>query len=508
VKLSTFFPGWAVRRERARRELEVLETRRFQTQSTFRRGAFDASSADSALAPAAFDLRQQSRHLAENHDLYVSILNELCDQIVGTGLHIEPMGVSNRGRALKRWNEDMARVWSDWIEHPEATGELSWTEAQRRVCWGWIQDGERFIRHLTSGYPFAQGQLRYVFSVLEPDYCPVDESVNAGTRFDNQVVQGIKHDEWGRPEVYFFYKEHPGDNLRPLSSRLDLIEVPAAEVTHLKFTRRWPQVRGQPLAHACFRRLSKIDMYEDYELDAANVGATLAAAITKDIDLAPAGADAIGGGDQRTLQLTSGSIYELLPGESVSTISADRPNPEVSNFRAVMLRAAAGGAGTKYSTVARDFNSSYSAARQEMVEGDAHYLALRDGFVSGFLRPVYQRVVRAAMQAGRVELPATTTFERATRLEVAGPGVAWIDPLKEAQADVLLINERLASRKQILRKRGTDPLQLAIQLEAEAAEDPDDDATRPSEGPTDADEGGDAPVDQSGSEDGERSYLN
>lgn len=466
--LSRLFPAWALKREISRRRLEVLAERRFKTKSTYRRLATDTSSADSALAPAAADLRARSRHLAENHDLYIAILSELVSQIVGTGLHVEPMGVSNTGRRLQRWNEQAQRVWDDWTEYPESTGEVCWHALQRHVAWAWLQDGEVFLQHVTNGYPWKPRQLRYVVAQLEADYCPIDWTP-ANPR-QEQWVQGISHDQWGRPTVYHFFKEHPGNLLRPWANNLELREVPASEVTHLKFTRRWPQVRGQPIAHAAFNRLADLAEYEQSEQIAAKVGATLAAFLEKDLDLAGPQTGAQGDASQRIMEMAAGSVYELLPGEKVATVKSERPNPELTNFRASQLRAATGGAHVKYSTVARDYSGSYSAARQEMVEAEGRYMELREHYVRHFLQPVYRRVMRAALMAGRLELPATTTFERACQFEVAGPGVPWIDPLKEAQADVLLLEHRLASRAQILRKRGVDPVQLAMQLEVEDAE--------------------------------------
>ncbi len=517
--LADLFPRWALRRALARQQLAVLESRRFQTQSTYRKLATDQASADSALAPAIRDLRARSRHLAENHDLYVAILQELVSQVVGTGLYVEPMGVSVTGRPLKRFNETAQRVWEDWTEHPEATGLLSWTESQRKVAWAWFQDGEVFIQHVTAGYPWREGQLRYTYAQVEADYCPVD-TYTVGRQLQAGAVQGIEHDQWGRPTRYWFFEEHPGDTLvgRPAPT-LKTVAVPAEQITHLKFTRRWPQVRGQPLAHAAFNRLADLADYEQSELIAAKVASNLTAFIQRDVELAGPSVGAIGNAEQRTLQMAPGMVYELLPGETVGSIVPERPNPELTNFRAAQLRAASGGCGVKYSTVARDYIASYSAARQEMVEGEGHYMELRSYFVDHFIRPVYQRVIRAAVLAGRLQLPNTTSFERATRLEIAGPGIPWIDPLKEAQADVLLLNERLASRASILRKRGVDPVKLAMQLEAEDEDEPDDQAPPPApeveddDAQSEADDGdadqvGAAPGSEPGEADRERRLIN
>lgn len=494
--LSTLFPKWALQRALLRHQLELAE-RRFKVHSTFR--PFDSATAspDSAIAPALTDLRSRSRYLSENHDIYVGFLEELVNQIVGTGLDLEPMGVSTTGRKLQRFNEQALRVWKAWTEHPEVTGEIDWFELQRKLCWAWLADGEIFIRHITGGSYNFEGDVPYVLEVLESDYCPVNQLVVTNNT-SQEAILGIKHDQWNRPTQYLFYPEHPGDTLRPLGVTLDnLKRVPASEVTHIKFTRRWPQTRGQPAMHSCFNRIQDLHDYEEYERIAAKAVGSWAVFLRKDPELYGDTIGALGDEEQRTLQMSPGMIQELLPGEEPVTHSVNRPNPELTNFRDSQVRAIASGAGTKFSTPARKWETSYTAMRTEAVDLEVGYLKLRGYFVSKALRETYQRVIRAAELRGLLVVPRTASFDSATRIEVNGPGIPHVDPKNEVEADLLEIAAELNSKTAVMRKRGRDPLKVKAQIEAEH----DDEDASEGEEPADPIQGGDSGEGESGDED-------
>ena len=70
------------------------------------------------------------------------------------------------------------------------------------------------------------------------------------------------------------------------------------------------------------------------------------------------------------------------------------------------------------------------------------------------------------------------------------PGVPWIDPLKETQADVLAVEKRLASRTQVIRNRGGDPDVVEEQIKQERERDREAGIAGP--GPDAEQPGGDA----------------
>jgi len=106
--------------------------------------------------------------------------------------------------------------------------------------------------------------------------------------------------------------------------------------------------------------------YEESERIAAKVAADLTWFIQRTSEYQ--GPQDVNTDSRRELKMAAGAGFTLLPGETVGTIKSERPNSDLVNFRSAMLRAVAGGTGTRYSSIARDYNGTYSAQRQELVE--------------------------------------------------------------------------------------------------------------------------------------------
>jgi lambda family phage portal protein len=223
------------------------------------------------------------------------------------------------------------------------------------------------------------------------------------------------------------------------------------------------QARGLSIFRRVITRLEDVKDYEESERIAAKVAASMAAAIKKgspDI-YEPATTT----GEPRELRLRPGMIFDdLLPGESIETIDSKRPNPELSNFRNGQLRAVAAGIGVSYSSLARDYNGTYSAQRQELVEQAPAYKILSDQFVSQFIQPVWEAFVTLAVTARLVKIPAELDRRTLTDAEFRAPAMPWIDPLKEANANAQLMAGHTASPQQMIRDRGDNPIDVLNQI--------------------------------------------
>ena len=208
------------------------------------------------------------------------------------------------------------------------------------------------------------------------------------------------------------------------------------------------------------QRLRDIHDYEDSERIAARVAADMTAFVKRTGDFQGTIDTDI---SKRLLQMGAGSIWELLPGEDVGTINSNRPNSGLADFRNAMMRAVAAGTGTRYSAIARDYNGTYSAQRQELVEATVHYRALFKVMVNAWYKPLW----REFLEQTPVRLSAAADPATFDRVEFRPPALPWIDPVKEAQAWQLLVDAELESRTEIIRSRGRDPKQVREEIEQE-----------------------------------------
>lgn len=452
--LERYFPGLALRRMKARIWLEQAKRVYDAAKgSSYRVGPTDRRSADAVMEHAGTRMRQWARHLDENHDLSIGVLDVLVNNVVGTGIAIEPMVRDNAGDPAEAVNAGIRRLLKEWAARPEVTGELPFGEAQRLLCRAWLRDGEALVQHVLGSRFRHYSEVPYSIELVEADLMPFEPVTGRA-----DVIHGVQKNAWGQPLGYWLYKKHPGNAAlgRPLSlSPRDLRRVPAENMIHLKFTRRFRQTRGVSIFHGVITRLADLKDYEESERIAARVAASLTAFIKKGTDFSGEAAAATG---DRSFEMKAGYIFDnLREGEDVGTIKSERPNPGLGDFVKANQRGLAAGTGTAYSAVAKDYDGTYSAQRQEMVEQQAAYGKLQDYFIAIFVRRIYREFLTAAVAAGLVDIRRGVDPATLFDADMRPPGMPWIDPKKEAEADILGINARLTSRTQVIRKRGGDP---------------------------------------------------
>lgn len=461
--IASMFPGWGLNRAKARSLTRLYDAAQ---QSSYHKSIKSGGySGDAVMHNAGSKLRAWARYLDENHDLAIGILDTLVNNIVGTGIIVEPMVLSKRGDLHERLNNEFRALWKDFWNRPEVTRELPGPEVERLLCRSWLRDGEVLTQHLPGADRFLQHphEVPYSIELIEADYLPFD--VNSDTAVDlGNVAHGVQKNEWGQPINYLLYKEHPGSLLMPFSPSIqDLKTVPAEFITHLKLVKRIKQTRGVTILHGVIQRLADIKDYEESERIAARIAASFTAFIQRDIDFSQ---DLEVGAKNRTMAMNAGMIFDnLLPGESVGTIGTDRPNTNLGQFRDDQMRAGAAGTGTNYSSISKNYNGTYSAQRQEMVESRPAYQRMSNYFIAKQMMPIWKNFVDMATTAGLVRVPNNVDQASLYMPQMRGPGMPWIDPKKEVEADVLAINNHIKSRPQVIRERGGDPAMVDKEIE-------------------------------------------
>lgn len=457
--LGLVAPGAAGRYLDRRERFQARRAYEAATATNYRptRGGTNSGSASAAAGGEA--LRRLARHLEDNHDLAVGVLDDLVNNVVGAGARPAPMVRGASGELATDINRELLERWAEWAEAPDVSYGYGLTELERLVARSWLRDGEVFTKLVrSSAFPY-RSDTRLALECLEADFCPYEEI----PRGDN-VQQGIVLNGWQQPVAYFFYDRHPGDTVGRLAQRvLTARRHDAASVLHLRFVRRLGQIRGVSIFHASMNRLRDVADYEDSERIAARVAADMTAYIKRE---AGGVVKTVEEGRQLT-RMQSGMIFELLPGEDVGTISSDRPNTGLADFRSAMLRAVAAGTGTRYSSIDRNYNGTYSAQRQELVEATVGYRALHSMMVDRWYRPVWRSFLDATPLTSLAGIDQRTL----ARVEFRPPALPWIDPHKEAQAWRELIDARLESRAEIIRARGRDPMRVRDELEEEQADE-------------------------------------
>jgi len=451
--IATLAPIWALKRLRAQ-----LTLRSYEAAGPSRLHAFksDNNSHDMQVGQASESLRAQARHLEQNHDLSAGLLDVLVHNIVGTGISIEPQVKNVAGELDCDFNRQLLNCFSQWMLSPAISSQLDWHSLCRLICRAWLRDGEVLIRLIEGNIPQFEhlSHLPFSIDVLEADFLPLDLSDRV-----KHIQQGIEKNSFGQVVAYHVTTEHPANtNLHPQTRR-----ITANQIIHLKLVKRCHQNRGVSLFAPVLKRLSDLKDYEDSERIAARMSAAMTAYIKKPMDgFNPL---TMGAEDKdRYFDIKPGLFFDNLnPGEEINTIQSNRPSQLLSEFRNAMLRAIAAGTRTSYSSIAKDYNGTYSAQRQELVEQAAHYAVLRQEFIAGFIRPIWTRWLHLMMAAKHIEIAPNIDINTLINADYRGPVIPWIDPLKEVKADVEAVNAGFKSRSQVIRERGGDPITVCDQ---------------------------------------------
>ena len=473
---SFFFPERAAKYTELQHKQRIFEKRERMLSRTYEAAKpsnyhkipSGNQSGDSAINLSRGTLRDFARHLDENHDLAIGILDTLVNNVVGAnGITIEPGVKTKGGKPNQKANDLIRNALKDATRRIDTTRSLPWAELQRQVARTMFRDGELLIQHVMgSNAAFKHhSKIPYSLELIEADYLPYDKM----SRGDPLIIHGIEVNAWREAMAYYLYKEHPGDNIFYRGIMQETVRKDAENYTHLRFIRRLSQLRGVSALHGVINRLDDIKDYQESERIAARISAVFAGYIKRSADFQ--GAVAASTGD-RSFDLEAGMIWDdLLPGEDVGTISSNRPSTQYGTFTEENMRCAAAGTGTSASSISKKYDGNYSSQRQELVETRPGYEKLTNYLIGMFYEPFYRRFIDMLLISNAVELPKNIDPESHYNFSARGPAMIWIDPLKEIDAAAKAIEVKVSSRTQVIRDRGDDPSVVNEQLELELEQD-------------------------------------
>lgn len=448
-------PSWAAKRAAARLRVQAYGAAYEGAEAgRLRRRARDRGNGNAVVATSHAALRDQARHLDRNHDISRGILDILVRNVVGAdGIGVEPQPRMPDGTIDTALATQLTELYESWSELPEVTGELNRARAEQLMCRSWCRDGEVFCQYVegnVSGLVHGSA-VPFSLELLESDMCPIDYN-DPG----KGILQGIDCDAWGRPRRYGMYKTHPGEPYAPMP---ELKWLDTSQIGHVKVIDRIGQRRGVSVFASVMTRLDDLKDYEESERIAARIAASMAAYIKKGNPDAygegvPGDAKAV----QRELYFQPGMIFDdLAAGEDIGVIDSKRPNPNAAAWRDGQIRAVASGTGVSASSTSKNYNGTYSAQRQELVEQYGAYYTLSRAFIDQHTREAYGRFVDMAALSGKVRVPRGMTPKGLRHAVYVPPSMPWIDPLKEVTAWSMAEDRNYVSGPEILRKQGRNP---------------------------------------------------
>lgn len=400
-------------------------------------------------------LGRRARYLASNNGHAAAGVEAWVSALVGSGFKAQSQHPSRETRRA------LNAAFTRWCRCCDADGLTNLDGLLALIARRIVVDGEIFIvfTHREDG----ELRLRLV------DAEQVDGAYHTELTSGWRIVAGIEFDGSGRRTAVHMWKQRPG---LPVAISLELIRVPVEDVCHAFKVESPGQVRGVSWFASVLLRLFDLDSSRDAQLMRQKVAALLAGFITDPNGEAAGfsgrddGAGTLEGG------LEPGTLKVLAPGQDIRFSDPANIGAEAIEFLKVTAHEIAAGLGVPYEQMTGDLSGvNYSSIRAGLVEFRRRAEAIQfNTLVPQILDPVWRRFVTTEILSGRLAAPGFEADpEPYFAVNWLPPKTDWVDPLKDAQAEILGIGAGLMSRRQAVAARGYDLEALDAEIAADKA---------------------------------------
>lgn len=410
-------------------------------------------------------LRSRSRDIVRRNAWAANAIASFVANAVGTG--IKPQS-KYPNPAVKR---QLQELWLRWTDEADAHGLTDFYGLQSLVCRAAIEGGECIVR-LRKRRPEDGLTVPLQLQLLEPEHLPLGK--NEDLPNGNVIRDGIEFDRIGRRVAYHLLREHPGERLAFVNAG-ETSRVPADQVLHIYLPKRPGQHRGEPWLAQVLVKLHELDEYDDAELKRKNIAAHITGFLIspnpQDSPLGAEGAET----DETGAALEGvepGTFLKLDPGEDVKFAEPSDVGGMYGEFMRTQLRAIAAGLGITYEQLTGDVSDvNYSSIRAGLLEFRRRCEQFQHQvLVYQLCRPVWRAWIEQAVLAGWIR---ARDYERQRDafldVEWRPPSWAWVDPLKDMNAEIAAVRAGFKPRSAVINELGYDEEAVDLQIAADNA---------------------------------------
>lgn len=428
---------------------------------------------NSLLISSGDELRGKSHKLVRENQWASAAVDEWTAQAVGAGIkpqsrYLDPAGDREATRKLRK---SIHQTWADSTDEMDAAGITDGYGLQALAWRSMVEAGEGFIR--VRPRRTSDGLLVGVqFQILEPDHVPL--TLNRVLENGNTIRAGIEFNQIGQRVAYWMYPEHPGSIATFTVGANQPKRVPADQVIHFFAPLRPGQLRGEPWLTKVLIKIWNLDQWDDAALEHAKLTKMMLGWTSR---RTPDGRDPnwlssnTAGGEDGSVaetapegiefgEIQSGTIMTGLgQDEELHFYDPPEPGANFAAFTESQLRGVGQGVRSlPYEHVSGDASkSNFSSHRARKLAFQRICEQLQFGFAFQVCRPMWLAWLDAAFLGGALDMPGYDVNPRPyRRVGWRMPKWDWLDPLNEAKAEVLLIDNLLKPRSMSIQERGYD----------------------------------------------------
>lgn len=402
-------------------------------------------------------LIEQARDMDRNDVVVGPLIDRSVQNMIQDGFRLDP-ATGDPGVDRELW----AR-WDEWSRDPEqcdVAGELTWNEMERLVPRQMLVDGDILA------LPTRDGGLQLVEG----------HRLRTPRNTKQNVVHGVLLDEFRRRLAYWFTKDDI-DPSKPFAKVGDARQVPARDaagerqVFHLYNPRRATQTRGVTALAPVFDALGMFEDINFARLVQQQVVSCFAFLRSRDLGFEGGAAAAAGAQETRGDGLKNEGIHPGMeitgpPGEKIEGFSANVPNAEFFEHVKLILTLVGINVGLPLCVLMLDASeTNFSGWRGAVDQARLGFRWNQQALRTRFHSPVYRWKVRQWL-ADDVFMQVVAEKQK---LDVFAhhwhaPTWPYIEPLKDASADLLRVRNALISPRRLHAERGRDWEDIAAEI--------------------------------------------
>lgn len=418
-------------------------------------------------------LVQLSRNLEQNNAIQKKFLSEREINVVGpTGFILNSQAkdfISGIATLDVIGNSVIEEAFIKWSKarYCDITGKNSFKEIQRILERTRARDGEVLIRKIrqkaTKENPFG-----FSIQVLDPQR--LDINYNGKLDNGNVIKMGVELNSYAKPIAYHLKTNESQAISNGTYGSAKRERVPARDIIHAFKALSPEQTRGIPEGHAVFSLMANLEEFQRAALMASKIGASSSIYLERTDDSGnttlEAMADAVEEIDDLEhfiMEVSPGDIRVLPKGTTMKTFDAKYPESNFVSYVQFMLKQIASGLNVSYFVLANSLESvNYTSSRTGLISERDHYKREQAWVIENILEPIYEDWLETSMLNGAIKLfsgsiiPATKLDKFISNYRFHGRRWDWVDPLKDANANILMINNGLASLTQVLAEQGME----------------------------------------------------
>ncbi|EIK6237528.1 phage portal protein [Salmonella enterica] len=419
-------------------------------------------SINSAIKGSAQRLYNQGRTLALNTSIGARYAQHVVDQVVGTGL--SPKTFIMKGGKLDTETNTMLENafwrWAGSQKRFSRNGKLNFLELLKMCEKERVMGGEAFVVLHDEGRDLQ-------VSVLGADKCDWTDCRKLDN--GNTVYQGIEYDsETIRPVAYWFRRY----DLFTQTFTGEKYRVEAEKVLHYYIPATAEALRGVTDFLPVIKDIAHMDAFRETAIIQKRIAASSMGFIERP---KAEGNDFDTGEDEDNYQPPSvvtdfepGTIQELEAGATIKSIQATQGGDDFDKFNEAMLTAVSMGLSSYKTALTGDTSTvNYSAARFGALMERNRFKGNQDRLIDIVVMPLFEAFLNHAVLHSLVNIRMTQIDNIILNTTVIRPKYESVDPIKDINAEVMLIEKGLKSRSAVIMERGEDPVQVFKEIEAE-----------------------------------------